>query len=325
MISNMSKFEKIIIKRASKLNKTIVLPEAEYSKRVLDAALICASEGVANVVLLAKSNKLNKYAKLDRVRVIDITTSELKPMLASALFVKRKEKGLTHKEATALVDNELYFATMMVELGLVDGMVAGAENSTANVLRPALQIIKTRPGFDLASSVIFMCKGDQVYAFADCALNINPDAEQLAQIVKETAFSVKKYMQVDPVVAMLSYSTNGSGKGESAEKVHAAVELMRSQKLDFDFDGEMQFDAAVDLGTRKLKYKDCKLKDKAVNAFVFPNLDSGNIGYKMLRFGGYTAIGPLMQGLRLPVNDISRGATAEEIVLIIAATAIEGE
>ena len=320
-----TKFAKSLLDKASKLNKTIVLPEAEYSPRVLQAGLYCAKHGIANVVLVAKSDKLAKYDNGTTIKVVNITSSDLSEMLASALYVKRKEKGVTLEDATKLVQNELYFGTMMVELGLVDGMVAGAENTTQDVFRPALQIIKTKPGQSIASSVIFLTKGSDTYAFADCSLNINPDAEQLACITKQTALSVKKYTDFDPIVALLSYSTNGSGKGESVDKVRDCVQLLRGEECDFAYDGEMQVDCALDEFTRKLKYKDCKLKANA-NTFVFPNLDSSNIGYKLLtKIAGYTAVGPLSQGLNKPVNDISRGATTQEIVLIIASTAIEGE
>ena len=325
MALEQTKFYKSLICKAKKLHKTIVLPEAEYSDRVLAAALACVQKGVANVVLLAKSNALDKYANGDKVRVVNIATSDLKPMLASALQVKRANKGMTIEEASALVENEIYFAAMMVELGLADGYVAGAETSTQNVLKPALQIIKGATPDSLVSSVIFMIKDSTVFAMSDCGINLEPSAEEIVQIAKQTALSVKKYMGTEPKVALLSYSTNGSGKGDSALKMHNAKLMLDSENVSFDYDGEMQLDAAVDLFTRKVKYPTCKLKGVA-NAFVFPNLDSGNIGYKLVaRFGGYAAVGPLTQGLRKPVNDISRGATTEEIVLIIAATAIEGE
>ena len=325
MALEQTKFYKSLISKAKKLHKTIVLPEAEYSDRVLNAALACVDNGIANVVLLAKTNALDKYANGDKVRVVNITTSDLKPMLASALQVKRASKGMTIEEASVLVENEIYFAAMMVELGLADGYVAGAETSTQNVLKPALQIIKGVTPDTYVSSVIFLFKGDHTIAMADCGINLEPNANEIVQVAKQTALSVKRYTDNEPKVALLSYSTNGSGKGESAEKMHNAKLLLDKEKVDFEYDGEMQLDTAVDVVTRKVKYANCKLHG-AANAFVFPNLDSGNIGYKLVaRFGGYTAVGPLTQGLRKPVNDISRGATMEEIILIIAATAIQGE
>ena len=318
-------FEATIIAKASALQKTIVLPEAEYSERVLAAGLECAEKGIVKVILLAKTSNLNKYDNGDSVKVIDITSSELIPTLANALYEKRKEKGVTLDDAQKLVANELYFGTMLVELGYADGMTAGAENSTSDVLRPALQIIKGKVAGQLVSSVMFLVKDENVITMSDCALNLDPSASELVQITKQTALSVKKYVGVDPNIALLSYSTNGSGKGDSAQKVRDAVQLLRKEKLDFSYDGEMQVDAALDSATRKLKFKDCKLNNVA-NTFIFPNLDSGNIGYKLVsKLGGYKAIGPLIQGLRRPVNDISRGANKDEIVLIIAATAIEGE
>lgn len=318
-------FEATIIAKASALQKTIVLPEAEYSERVLAAGLECAEKGIVKVILLAKTSNLNKYDNGDSIKVIDITSSELIPTLANALYEKRKEKGVTLEDAQKLVANELYFGTMLVELGYADGMTAGAENSTSDVLRPALQIIKGKVAGGLVSSVMFLVKDENVITMSDCALNLDPSASELVQITKQTALSVKKYVGVDPNIALLSYSTNGSGKGDSAQKVRDAVQLLRKEKLDFSYDGEMQVDAALDSATRKLKFKDCKLNNVA-NTFIFPNLDSGNIGYKLVsKLGGYKAIGPLIQGLRRPVNDISRGANKDEIVLIIAATAIEGE
>ena len=318
-------FEATIIAKASALQKTIVLPEAEYSERVLAAGLECAEKGIVKVILLAKSSNLNKYDNGDSIKVIDITSSDLIPTLANTLYEKRKEKGVTLDDAQKLVANELYFGTMLVELGYADGMTAGAENSTSDVLRPALQIIKGKVEGGLVSSVMFLVKDGNVITMSDCALNLDPNASELVQITKQTALSVKKYVGVDPNIALLSYSTNGSGKGDSAQKVRDAVQLLRREKVDFSYDGEMQVDAALDSVTRKLEFKDCKLINVA-NTFIFPNLDSGNIGYKLVsKLGGYKAIGPLIQGLRRPVNDISRGANKDEIVLIIAATAIEGE
>ncbi len=310
-------------KEAKQTNATIVLPEAEYSTRVLEAGLKAVELGVAKVVLLARTNRLNKYDNGDTIKVVNITKHELLPMLTSALHIKRQAKGVTLSDAQILLKDPMYFGVMMVELGLADGMVAGAETSTSNVLRPALQIIKGKVAGQIVSSAIILTKGHNTLVFADCGLNINPTSEELALITEHSATTCRQLVGVEPRVAMLSYSSNGSAEGDSVTKVHDAVELLHY--ADFEVDGEMQLDCALDATIRKLKYPNCTLTDNA-NVLIFPNLDAGNIGYKLVnKLGGYMAIGPIIQGLNKPVNDVSRGCTADEILAIIAVTAIQSK
>ncbi len=311
-----------VISKAKHLPKVIVLPEAQFSTRVLQAGLYVAEHKIARVVLLANDNSLDKYAS-EWVHVVNMAKHEIAPMLASALHIKRAEKGVTLEDATKLIRDPMYFGTMMVELGLADGMCAGAETATSKVLRPALQIIKARNPNDIVSSVTFMTKGSKVYALADCAVNPNPTTSQLALIAKQTVVSFGQFVSGTPHVALLSYSTKGSAQGDSPQLVRQAVEQLQAEQVDFDYDGELQLDSAVDIKVRKLKAPSSKLQTNA-NVLIFPDLDSGNIGYKIMqRFGGYKAIGPIVQGLRAPVNDISRGASVEEIITIISITAIQ--
>lgn len=329
-LHNLSSLEKEWIKKAKSLNKCIVLPEAELDKRVLDAGLYVAENDIANVVFLVKSNSLDKYADLKNVKVVNYLTSDLKPVLSNALYLKRKEKGLTKEEADKLIENPNYFATMMLELSLVDGYVCGAINSTKDSLKPPLQIIKGKSKDGLISSFFVMINPNKpfgengVLLLADCGLNENPDAENLSKIAIDSANTAKNLCFFKDVkVACLSYSTMGSASSELTKKVQDAVALANQNAPDILIEGEMQLDSAVIPEVASLKAPNSKIKGKA-NVLIFPDLNAGNIAYKtMQRFGDYTAIGPICQGFRKPVNDVSRGANVQEIIFAIVITAIQ--
>lgn len=330
VLSNLSPLEKEWIDRAKSLNKTIVLPEAELDDRVLEAGLYVAENDIANVVFLVKTDKLKKYENSKNIKIVNYLTHELKPVLQSALYLKRKEKGLTEEDAKKLIENPNYFAIMMLELGLVDGYVCGAINSTKDSLKPALQIIKGKEKGGLISSFFVMINTEKEYGYngtlllADCGLNENPNASELSKIAIDSAHTAKDLCMFDESrVAMLSYSTFGSASSELTEKVVNAVNEANEIAPELLIEGEMQVDAAIIPEVAKLKAPNSKVAGKA-NVLVYPDLNAGNIAYKtMQRFGGYKAIGPLCQGFRKPVNDLSRGASVEEIIFVIIITAIQ--
>lgn len=327
-IKNFGKLELSWINSAIKLNKTIVLPEANKSERVFNAGLYCAKNNIANIVFLSTSEKDFKNCGLEKaknIKVVNIHKSELLPVLANALFIKRQEKGLTLAKAYELLKNPIYFATMMVELGLVDGSVSGAECASKDTFKPAFEIIKGKQGEKVSSFFIMIANDDKKKAFllSDCAINLNPDANLLALIAKQSASSFIKFVKQEPRVALLSYSTKGSGEGEQVDKVAKSISILNKEILDFCYDGELQLDCAVVPEVANLKNPNGKIKGDA-NVLIFPDLQSGNIGYKIMqRFGNFKAIGPIMQGLNKPINDISRGANVEEIVLTIAITCLQ--
>ena len=333
-IENLSPFETKIFNRAKKAKKTIVLPEAFGCDDVVKAGIICAENKIAKVVLLVEDDSVkkrfkiveNEYLKLENYKI-----SDLKPMLASALYVKRKDKGLTEEGANKLLDNPVYFGTMMVELGLVDGMACGALYTSSDSLRPALQIIKGKSANSFISSYFIAISenksiGDRgVLVLSDCGLNINPTAENLVNICFDSVNSARTIAGINAKVAMLSYSTLGSAEGDCAIKMREATRLIKEKNPDFVVDGEFQFDAAVNKGVAKRKAPNSALQGDA-NVLIFPNLESGNIAYKIMqRFAGFKVIGPLCQGFRKPINDLSRGADANEIVRAVAITALQCE
>lgn len=328
-----SNFEKKLLSSAKKMKKTIVLPEAGLNEHVLMAGQIIAQNKIAKIVMLVSDNVLiqkHNVKENDYLKIVNITNSDLLPVLTNALYLKRREKGLTEQGARDLLKNPIYFATMMVDLGLVDGQVGGAEFTTADALRPALQIIKGKTKQSLISSFMIMISenknfGDNgVYFLSDCGLNINPSAEELKQICFDTVNSARKIMGMkNPTVAMLSYSTKGSAEGDSAIKVRTATELIKNENPDFIVDGEMQFDSAVVKSVCNKKAPGSKVDGKA-NILIFPDLQSGNISYKIIqRLAGFKCIGPLTQGFRKPVNDLSRGADTNEVVRAIAITVLQ--
>lgn len=319
--------------KAKSSQKTIVLPEGT-EERTLKAAAMAAKEGLANIVLLgnedeikAKGQDLNTSA----ITIIDPAKSEKYDDYVEQLVEIRKHKGLTLEESRELVTDPLYYGTMMVKMGDADGLVAGAINTTGNVLRPALQIIKTAPGIPVVSScfimeVLYKEYGHEgILLFADCAVNPNPDAEQLAAIAITSAKTGVDLVGLEPKVAMLSFSTKGSASHDFVDKVVEATRYAKEMAPDLDIDGELQADAALVESVGKLKSPNSNVAGKA-NILVFPDLQSGNIGYKLVqRLGNAVAIGPVCQGLAKPVNDLSRGCSIDDIVNVIAITSVQAQ
>ena len=316
------------MKSAAKADKkTIVLPEGE-DPRTIEAAKKIVEEGLANLVILGDPEQI----KIDGVTVIDPRTAEKKQAYAEKFAELRAKKGVTLPEALEQMNDATYFGTMMVKMGDADGLVSGACHSTANTLRPALQILKTAPGTKLVSAFFIMCTkspefgADGTLLFADCGLNINPNADELSEIALASAESWKAFMPgVDPKVAMLSFSTMGSAKGDVPTKVQEAVKLANEKNPELALDGDLQLDAALVQSVADLKAPQSKVAGNA-NILVFPDLEAGNIGYKLVqRFGGAEAYGPVLQGIAKPVNDLSRGCSADDIMGVVAITAVQAQ
>ena len=330
-MNNLTKLENLWLQKASSLRKTIVLPEAGFSDRVLQAGLYSAENKIAKIVLLKSTEEeLKGIENSEYLRVVNVKTDEMKEMLASALYEKRKDKGLTLEDANKLVENPVYFGTVMVDLGLADGLVAGAEISTAETFKPAFQIIKGKTKETKVSSFFVMIREsaekDETYILSDCGINIDPTREEIVEIAKLSAVSARTIGMIDnPKVALLSYSTLGSAEGDDAIKMREAKAILDTQNVDFVYDGEMQLDSAIVPSVAKLKAPKSQIQGDA-SVLVFPNLSAGNIGYKLMqRFGGFKAIGPISQGMRKPINDVSRGANVNDIVQAIAITALQVE
>ena len=326
-----------IKKRAKNEMKTIILPEAE-DKRVLEAASKVIKEGFAKVILLGDEEKIKDDSKkyeinLDGVDIINPLASEKKEEYKQTLYELRKNKGMTLEQAEELLKEPIYFGMMMLkdENSKADGLVSGAAHSTANTLRPALQILKTKPGTKLVSAFFVMCVPDcefgekGTFIFGDSGLNQNPTADELSEIAISSANSFKQLVRKDAKVAMLSYSTKGSAKSELTEKVIEATKLVKEKENTLMVDGELQLDAAIVPEIAKSKAPDSPLKGEA-NVLIFPDLDAGNIGYKLVqRLAKAEAYGPLCQGIAKPVNDLSRGFSADDIVGVVAITAVQAQ
>ena len=324
---------KQLMARAGQNVKTIVLPEGE-DERILKAAHIIAENKAANVIILGDKSEIERYFSENGMNFekIEIIKPEESPRLneyAAMFYELRKDKGITMEDAQKQLLDYNYFSTMMIKAGHADGMVSGANHSTADTVRPALQIIKSKQKGRSVSSSLIMVINEEPYAMADCGLIIDPTVQELADLAIDTA-ETAMMMGIEPRVAMLSYSTRGSGKGPSVDKVREATvlakeELKKPQYQDWGIklDGEMQADAALDDVVAKKKAPDSEIAGKA-NVLVFPNLDTGNIAYKLLqRTLGAEAYGPIMQGLNAPVNDLSRGALVEDIVGMITITCLQ--
>ncbi len=316
--------------KAKKACKTIVLAEGE-EKRVLDAAKVILDEKIAGLVLIGNKDVIAQKAAFDvnQVTIVDPASDNLDEY-ADLLYELRKAKGMEKEQAAQLVKNPLYLGVMLVKTGKADGMVAGSVNSTGDTLRPALQIIKTAPGIKTVSSCFIMVlpEGSKygengVMVFADCAVNIEPDAEQLASIAIASADTAKKIAGIDPKIAMLSFSTKGSAKHANVDKVVEATKIVNTIAPELQCDGELQLDAAIVESVAQLKAPGSKIAGHA-NVLIFPDLQSGNIGYKLVqRLAGAQAVGPICQGFNKPVNDLSRGCSSEDIVNVVAMTVLQ--
>ncbi len=313
--------------------KTIVLPEGE-ELRTIKAAAIVKAEGYAKNILLGNPDKIKKIAaeeKLDIDGVEIIDPSEGNEEFAELFAELRKKKGVTIEEARETVKDSLYYGVMMVKTGKVDGMVAGAVSSSANVIRPSLQILKTAPDTKIVSAFFIMnvpnCEYGEngTFVFGDSGLNQDPTAEELAEIAISSAGSFKSLVDAEPKVAMLSYSTYGSAKHDLVTKVQEATKLAKEKAPDIMLDGELQLDAAIVESVGSQKAPGSEVAGKA-NVLIFPDLNAGNIGYKLVqRLAKAEAYGPILQGIAAPVNDLSRGCTAEDIAGVVAITSVQAQ
>lgn len=308
-------------------NKTIVFPEGEDA-RVLGAASRLVADGLIKAIVLGNQSDVEATAKTNNIDLSQLTlldpaaipADQHKDML-DALVARRKGKN-TPEQAAEMLKDPNYVGTMMVYMGQADGMVSGAVHATGDTVRPALQIIKTKEGVHRISGAFIMQKGDQRFVFSDCAINIELDAAGMAEVAIESAHTAKVF-DIDPKVALLSFSTKGSAKGDMVTKVQEATKIAHETAPDLPLDGELQFDAAFVPSVGAQKAPDSKVAGHA-NVFVFPELQSGNIGYKIAqRFGGFEAIGPILQGLNKPVSDLSRGCNEEDVYKVAIITAAQ--
>lgn len=327
----MASFIDTLIDRAKADKKTIVLPEGN-DERILEAAQEALSQGIANIIILGDADEIAaKGYNLEGATIIDPATSDKQEEFAELLYELRKAKGMTPEEAKELVKDPIHFAVLMVKSGLCDGLVGGACHATIKILSPSLKIIKTAPGEPMVSSFFIMdVPGSEfgengLFLFADCALEIQPTSEKLAHIANQTDKSFKRLIGDDPRIALLSHSSHGSAVNDDSTKVVKAVEYIRENYPDIVADGELQLDAAIvpELGASKAP--NSPVAGKA-NVLILPDLDAANIGYKLVqRLGGAKAYGPVLQGLAAPVNDLSRGCTAEDVVGVIAITCVQAQ
>ena len=328
-------FINAIKEKAKKEIKNIILTESE-DVRVLKAAEQIKKEAFANIILIGNEEEANKLAKdndidISGIKIIEPISSEKYDEYANAFYELRKAKGMTIEKAKEMLKDNMYFGTMMVKQGDADGLVSGACHSTANTLRPALQILKTAPGTKLVSAFFLMivpnCEygEDGIFVFGDCGLVEYPTADELSEIAISSSKSFKQLTDKTSKVAMLSYSTHGSAHSDSTEKVIEATKLLKEKMPDLICDGEMQLDAAIIPEINASKAPGSPLKGHA-NTLIFPNLDAGNIGYKLVqRLGKAEAYGPLCQGIAKPVNDLSRGCNSDDIVGVVAITAVQAQ
>ncbi|MFJ6837698.1 phosphate acetyltransferase [Streptomyces sp. NPDC091209] len=321
-------FEHKLLEQARSDKRRVVLPEGT-EERVLHAAEVLLRRGVCDLTLLGPADQIRKKAAdlgvdISATQLIDPQTSPLRDSFAEKYAKLRAHKGVTVELAYDVVADVNYFGTFMVEEGLADGMVSGAVHSTAATIRPAFEIIKTRPESRIVSSVFFMCLADKVLVYGDCAVNPDPDAEQLCDIAISSAATAEQF-GVEPRIAMLSYSTGTSGSGADVDKVREATELVRQRRGDLRIEGPIQYDAAVEPSVAATKLPESKVAGQA-SVLIFPDLNTGNNTYKAVqRSAGAIAVGPVLQGLRKPVNDLSRGALVQDIVNTVAITAIQSQ
>lgn len=321
-------FEYEIIQRAKSEHRHIVLPEGT-EERILRAAEILRMRKVVDVTLLGNEQEMRQKAaalgiSLSDMNMIDPLSSARRQTYADAYYELRRHKGISQQMAFDAIADVSYFGTMMVHFGEADGMVSGSVHTTQHTIRPAFEIIKTKPGCSIVSSVFLMCLSDHVLVFGDCAVNPDPNPEQLADIAISSAETARMF-GIDPLIAMLSYSTGESGKGAEVDKVREATKIARERRPDLKIEGPIQYDAAVDVGVAKTKLPGSEVAGHAT-VFIFPDLNTGNNTYKAVqRSANAVAVGPVLQGLNKPVNDLSRGCTVTDIVNTVAITAIQAQ
>ncbi|MDR0960066.1 MAG: phosphate acetyltransferase [Propionibacteriaceae bacterium] len=321
-------FEYQLQQKARSHKRAIVLPESE-DDRILQSAHIVLARNIADVILLGDQATITRRAQelnltIGRAKIVNPADPALLDKFAHEYARLRSKKGVTYEQARDMMADTAYFGTMMVHFGLADGMVSGARHTTANTIRPALEFIKTKPGFKVVSGAFLMCLPDRVLVFGDCAVNPNPTAEQLADIAISSARTAAAF-GIDPRIAMLSYSTGTSGSGEDVDEVREATEIVRERAPELLVEGPIQFDAAMDAEVARTKLPDSQVAGKAT-VFIFPDLNTGNNTYKAVqRTANALAIGPVLQGLNKPVNDLSRGALVDDIVNTVAITAIQAQ
>jgi phosphate acetyltransferase len=319
----MSNLFDVLEKKISGKNLKIVFPEG-LDERVLSAAGRLAKDGLVTPVMVGNVQEVQEKASqlnvsLDGVEIYDPSTYENMDAMV-ATFVELRKGKATEEQARKILLDENYFGTMLVQMDLAHGMVSGAAHSTADTVRPALQIIKTKPGVKKTSGVFIMVRDDEKYVFADCAINIAPESQDLAEIAVESAKTAEMF-DLEPRVALLSFSTKGSAVSPETEKVIGALKIANELDPELIVDGEIQFDAAFVPSVANSKAPNSPLEGKA-NVFIFPSLEAGNIGYKMVqRLGGFEAVGPILQGLNRPVNDLSRGCNEEDVYKLAIITA----
>ncbi|WP_086226342.1 phosphate acetyltransferase [Campylobacter devanensis] len=322
------KFETLLYQKAAQKLKTVVLPESD-DDRVLKACDILLNSGAISLILLGDENDINKRANelglnLSKAKIINPANSELLEEFATTLYDLRKSKGMELEKAKELIKDRTYFGTMLVYKGLASAMVSGASTTTAQTIRPALQFIKTKPGVTSVSGSFIMCANGQIHFYADCAIMPNPTPKDLAGAAIATAATAREF-GFEPKVAMLSYSTGDSGSGPSVDAIIEATKILKELDPSLDVEGPIQFDAAIDPVVAAKKLPNSKVAGNA-NVFIFPDLNCGNICYKAVqRTANALAIGPILQGLNKPINDLSRGCLVEDIVNTALISAIRGE
>jgi phosphate acetyltransferase len=321
-------FQYELLEQAKARRRHIVLPEGE-DERVLRAADILLRRDVVDLTILGPPDEVRARAAarglvLDRAMLVDPMESPLRSQFAERYYEIRRQKGVTPELALDIVAEGSYFGTLMVDSGEAHGMVSGAAHTTADTIRPAFEIVRPSPGVSVVSSVFFMCMPDRVLVYGDCAVNPMPDARQLADIAISSARTAASF-GIEVRIAMLSYSTGESGRGPQVRAVREATELVRQRAPELKVEGPIQYDAAVDAHVAQLKMPESEVAGRAT-VFIFPDLDTGNVAYKAVqRSSGALAIGPVLQGLRKPVNDLSRGCGVADIVNTVAITAIQAQ
>ncbi|GAA7398790.1 hypothetical protein MM0347_13090 [Helicobacter pylori] len=319
-------FQMSLEKKAKKQIKKVVLPESE-DERILKAVHRLNAMGAVGLILLGDKEIINSQAKhlnlnLENTEIIDPNTSHYREEFAKSLYELRKSKGLSEQEAKQLVLDKTYFATMLVHSGYAHAMVSGVNHTTANTIRPALQIIKTKPGVSLVSSVFLMRLDTQVLVFGDCAIIPNP--KELAEIAITSAQTAKQF-NIAPKAALLSYATGNSAQGGMIDKINEALTIAQRLDPQLEIDGSLQFDASIDKGVAKKKMPNSQVAGQA-SVFIFPDLNAGNIAYKAVqRSAKAVAIGPILQGLNKPINDLSRGALVEDIINTVLISALQAQ